>query len=70
MYEFWYNYITPKFQNNEKLCYMDTGSFIINIRTKYFNEDIPNDVDERFDTSIYECAYWIKKQKSCWSYER
>ena len=24
MYEFWYDYIKPKYQNNAKLCYMDT----------------------------------------------
>ena len=24
MYEFWYDYIKPKYQNNVKLCYMDT----------------------------------------------
>ena len=29
MYEFWYDYIKPKYQNNAKLCYMDTDSFII-----------------------------------------
>ena len=23
MYEFWYDYIKPKYQNNAKLCYMD-----------------------------------------------
>ena len=34
---------------------MDTGSFIINIKTEDFYEDIANDVDERFDTSTYEC---------------
>ena len=28
MYEFWYYYIKPKYQNNAKLCYMDTDSFI------------------------------------------
>ena len=31
MYEFWYDYIKPKYQNNAKLCYMDTDSFIIKI---------------------------------------
>ena len=29
MYEFWYDYIKPKYQNNAKLCYMDTESFIM-----------------------------------------
>ena len=27
MYKFWYDYIKPKYQNNAKLCYMDTDSF-------------------------------------------
>ena len=27
MYEIWYDYIKPKYQDNEKLCYMDTDSF-------------------------------------------
>ena len=43
MYEFWYDYIKPKYQNNAKLCYMDTDSFIINIKTDDFCEDIAND---------------------------
>ena len=34
MYEFWYDYIKPKYQNNAKVCYMDTGSFIIDIKTE------------------------------------
>ena len=36
MYEFWYDYIKPKYQNNAKLCYMDAGSFIIHIKTEIF----------------------------------
>ena len=44
MYEFWYGYIKPKYQNNAKLCYMDTDSFIINIKTEDFYKDIANDV--------------------------
>ena len=45
MYEFWYNYIKLKNQNDAKLCYMDTDSFIINIKTKHFYADIANDAD-------------------------
>ena len=40
MYEFWYDHIKPKYQDNAKLCYMDTDSFIINIKTEDFYEDI------------------------------
>ena len=36
MYEFWYHYFEPKYQNNAKLCYMDTGSCIINIKIERF----------------------------------
>ena len=54
MYEFWYNYMKPKYNDNVKLCYMDTDSFIMNIKTNYFYEDIASDVENRFDTSNYE----------------
>ena len=54
MYEFWYDYMKPKYGNDVKLCYMDTDSFIINIKTKDFYKDIANDVEKRFDTSNYE----------------
>ena len=53
-YEFWYDYIKPKYSDNVKLCYTDTDSFIINIKKKDFYKDIANDVEDRFDTSNYE----------------
>ena len=55
MYKFWYHYVKLKYQDNAKLCYMDTNSFIIYIKTEDFYEDIPDDVEKRFDTSNYEC---------------
>ena len=54
MYEFWYDYMKPKYGNNAKLCYMDTDSFIMSIKTEDFYKDIANDVEKRFDTSNYE----------------
>ena len=53
MYEFWYDYMKPKYNDNVKLCYLDTDSFIINIKTNDFYEDIASDVENRFDTSNY-----------------
>ena len=53
MCELWYDYIKPKFEDKAKLCYMDTGSFIIHIKTEDFYEDIANDVDKWFDASNY-----------------
>ena len=37
-----------------KLCYMDTDSFVLNIFTEDFFEDINNDVERWFDTSNYD----------------
>ena len=54
MYEFWYDYIKPKYGDRAKLCYTDTDSFIIYIKTKDFFEDISNDVERWFDTSNYD----------------
>ena len=44
----------PKYSDNGKLCYTDTDSFTIKIKTKDFYKDIANDVEDRFDTSNYE----------------
>ena len=54
MYEFWYDYIKPKHQNNAKLCYMDTDSFIIHIKTENVYEGFADEAGKRFDTSNYE----------------
>ena len=54
MYAFWYDYIKPKYQNNVKLCYMDTNSFIIHIKSENVYEGIADDIEKRFDTSNYE----------------
>ena len=51
VYEFWYDYIKPKDDDNEKLFYMDTDSFIIYIKTEDFYKDIANDVERIFVTS-------------------
>ena len=54
MYDFWYDCVKPKYGDNIKLCYMDTDSFIMNIKTEDFYKDIANDVEKRFDMSNYE----------------
>ena len=53
MYNFWYDYIMPKYGDNAKLCHTDTDSFIIYIKTEDFFEDISNDVKKWFDTSNF-----------------
>ena len=44
MYEFWYDYMKPKYGDNVKLCYMDTDSFIMHIKIKDFYKDIADEV--------------------------
>ena len=53
MYEFWYDYVKSKYEDKARLCYMDTDSFVVNIKTKNFYKDIAENVKERFDTSNY-----------------
>ena len=54
MYEFWYDYMKPKYGDKVELCYMDTDSFIMHIKTEDFYKYIANDAEKRFDTSNYE----------------
>ena len=64
MYEFWYDYMKPKYDNDVKLCYMDTDSFIMNIKTNDFDEDISNDVENRLDISNYEVNRPLPTEKN------
>ena len=56
MYEFWYDYIKPKYSDNARLCYMDTDSFVNYIKAEDFYKDIADDVKRWFDTSNYDEA--------------
>ena len=49
MYEFWYDYIKPKYRDSAKLYYIS-----LILKPKIFFEDMANDVAERFDASNYE----------------
>ena len=54
IYEFYYDYLKPKYGGKLKLCYMDTDSFIIRIETEDFYMNIANYVNEWFVTSGYD----------------
>ena len=62
MYEFWYDCIKPKLQNNAKLCYMDIDSLIIHTKTEDFHKDIADDIKNRYDTSNYEADRPLPKE--------
>ena len=46
MYKFWYDYIKPKYDDKARALYMDTDSFVINIKTNDFYKDIANGVEK------------------------
>ena len=56
MYEFWYDYIKPKYGDNARLCYMDTDSFAMHIKIEDIYKDIADNVKRWFDTSNYDEA--------------
>ena len=47
MYEFWHDYIKPKYQENAKLCYMDTmilcytTALLFILKMKIFTKTLP-----------------------------
>ena len=51
MYEFWYDYVKPKYSENAKPCYMDTDNFIVHVKIDSIYKDFAEDVEARFDTS-------------------
>ena len=36
MYEFWYDYAKPKYDEKGILCYMDNDSFIVYIKNRWY----------------------------------
>ena len=46
MYEFWYDYLKPKYGETVKLCYMDTDSFTVHVKADDVYKDIAKDVEK------------------------
>ncbi|XP_065645649.1 uncharacterized protein LOC136076111 [Hydra vulgaris] len=54
MYEFHYDYIKKKYADRAKLLFTDTDSLAYEIKTEDFYDDIKNDVESKFDTSVFD----------------
>ena len=54
IYEFWYDYVKPKYGENAKMCFIDTDSFMVHVKTDDIHKGIAEDVEKRFDTSNVE----------------
>ena len=63
MYEFLYDYVKSKYEDRARLCYMDTDSFVINIKTKDFYKDIAENIKERFDTGVNKKVIGLMKDE-------
>ena len=64
MYEFWYDYVKPKYRENAKLCCMDTDSFIAYIKTEDLYVNITKVVETTFDTSNHELQRPLPRVKN------
>ena len=62
IYEFWYDYVEPKYGEKPKSFYMDTD--VVYIKTEDIYVDIAKDVETRFDTSNYELETPLPKGKN------
>ena len=64
MYEFWYDYLKPKYNDKAKMCYINTDSFIVHIKTEDIYNDISEDIETRFDTSNHNVNRLLPVRKS------
>ena len=64
MNEFKYDYEKKRNMVKRKLCYMDTDSFLVYIKTNDVYKDIAEGVGTRFDTSHYELDKLLFKRKT------
>ena len=64
MYELWYDYVKPKYNEKDKLSYMDMDSFIVYIKKTDTCKQISEDVEARYDTSSYKLVRPLLKGKN------
>ena len=64
MYQSWYDYVKPKYGQNTKALYMNTGSFIVHVKIDDIYKDIAENVEIRFDISNFEIDKPLPKGKN------
>ena len=64
MYGFWYDIVKEKYSEKAKMCFMNTDSFTVYIKTDDIYKDIAEDVENRIDTSNYELDQSLSKGKN------
>ena len=51
MFDFWFDWVKPKYEEKSNLCYMETDNFIVSIKTSDIYKDTAEDVETRYVTS-------------------
>ena len=64
MYEFWSDYLKIKYGDNVKVCYMDTDSFNVHVKTDDIYKDMAGNVETIFATSNHEIDRLLPKVKN------
>ena len=64
MYEFWYDYVKPKYGKKAKFCYMDTNSFFLYIKIHDIYKDVGENAKTRFHISNYALERALPKGKN------
>ena len=49
--EFWYDFVKPKYGEKTNLCYLETDSCIVYMKTEDSYADVEKDAETRFDAS-------------------
>ena len=63
MYEFWYDYVKPKYDENAKLSYIDTDSVLVHVKTDDIYKDIAKDGEKDLTFQIMKQTDHYQKQK-------
>ena len=64
MYEFLYDYVKPKYGENEKICSMDTDSLIIRVKTDDIYKNIVRNIETWLDTSNFDIDKLLPKENN------
>ena len=63
-YELWYDYVKPRYGEKAKLYFMDTDSFVVQVKTYNIFKNFAENVKARFDTSNYKLNKPLPKGKN------
>ena len=64
IYDYWYEYLKPKYGKKAKICYMGIWQLFFYVKLRNICTDLPEDVEEKFDTSNCKVARPLSRGKS------